>query len=82
MENNHLNLAIIGRYHITLAGGPSLSSSPFPSIFFLNRDKPHVEYTFSEANSSLYKHNHWGIHVSFDIPNSLDIKFSLPRNYK
>jgi len=51
MENSHLNLGIIGRYHITLADGPSLSSSPlFPSIFFLNRDKPHVGHAFSEAN--------------------------------
>jgi len=51
MENNHLNLGIIGKFHTTLAGGPSLSSSPlFSSIFFLTAinhmlDTPSVKQT-------------------------------------
>ena len=57
--NNLLNLGTIGKYHKTLAEGPSVSSSPFlPSNFFLNRDNPHVGHTFNVAKSFLYNTNH------------------------
>jgi len=83
MENNNLNLGIIGKYHNTLAGGPSISSSSLLlSSFFLSHANPHVGQTFNASNSSLYNTLSLGhMHVSFCTPNPSDIIFSSPCNY-
>lgn len=50
LENNLLNLGIIGRYHINLEGTPLLVrilSSSTPLSFCLQRDSPHLGNSFN-----------------------------------